>query len=132
MFVHPTKRFIITYLKLLVWKMFINFNLKDLSISFLIISCTAPIFFLKEFTFSAPIATFLAFGNPCAVTEGKTSSSALSSAELLSLNNLLSSTFGLTGLSVFFSFYPFSIADSSFSVLFLAPMQVSSSQAFIL
>ena len=38
---------------------------------FVINSCTAPILFLKEFTFSAPIVTFLAFCSLCQVTDGK-------------------------------------------------------------
>ena len=67
--------------------------------------------------------------------------SALSSAELFLLNNdLLVSTAGLTDLLVLelftlkakFFFTLFAIADSSFSVLFFAPMQVSSRQAVIL
>ena len=73
---------------------------KHMSILFVINSCTAPILFLKEFTFSAPIVTFLAFCNLCAVTDGKTSFSALSSAELFLLGDLILSTVGLTGLSV--------------------------------
>ena len=71
-----------------------------MSILFVINSCTAPILFLKEFTFSAPTVTFLAFCNLCAVTDGKTSFSALSSAELFLLDDLILSTVGLTGLSV--------------------------------
>ena len=69
-----------------------------MSISFVVSSCTAPILFLKEFTFSAPIVTFLAFCNLYAVTDGKTSFSALSSAELFLLGDLILSTVGLTGL----------------------------------
>ena len=42
-------------------------------ILFVIISCTAPILFIKEFTFSASIVTFLPFCNLCAITDGKTS-----------------------------------------------------------
>ena len=71
-----------------------------MSILFVINSCTAPILFLKEFTFSAPTVTFLAFCNLCGVTDGKTSFSALSSAELFLLDDLILSTVGLTGLSV--------------------------------
>ena len=73
-----------------------------MSILFVINSCTAPILFLKEFTFRAPIVTFLAFCNLCTVTDGKTSFLAelFSSAELFVLNDLLVSTVGLTGLSV--------------------------------
>ena len=71
-----------------------------MSILFVINSCTAPILFLKEFTFSTPIVTFLAFCNLCAVTDGKTSFSALSSAELFLLSDLILSTVRLTGLSV--------------------------------
>ena len=71
-----------------------------MSILFVINSCTAPILFLKEFTFSAPTVTFLAFCNLYAVTDGKTSFSALYSAELFLLNDLLLSTVWLTGLSV--------------------------------
>ena len=95
---------------------------KHMSILFVINSCTAPILFLKEFTFSAPIVTFLAFCNLCAVTDGKTSCSSLSSAVLFLLKDLLLSTVGLTGLSVLelftlktkFLFTLFYIADSSF------------------
>ena len=73
-----------------------------MSILFVINSCVAPILlFLNEFTFSAPIVTFLTFCNLCAVTDGKTLLfSALSSAELFLLNDLLLSLVGLTGLSV--------------------------------
>ena len=60
-----------------------------MSILFVINSCIAPILFLKELTFSAPIVTFLAFCSLCAVTDGKTSFSVLSSAELFLLNDLL-------------------------------------------
>ena len=73
---------------------------KHMSILFVINSCTAPISFLKEFTLSASIVTFLAFCNLCAVTDGKTSFSALSSAELFLLSDLILSTVRLTGLSV--------------------------------
>ena len=59
-----------------------------MSILFVINSCTAPILFLKELTFSAPIVTFLAFCSLCAVTDGKTFS-VLSSAELFLLNDVL-------------------------------------------
>ena len=59
-----------------------------MSILFVINSSTAPILFLKEFTFSTPIVTFLAFCNPCAVSDGKTSFSALSSSELFLLSDL--------------------------------------------
>ena len=71
-----------------------------LSILFVINSCTAPILFLKEFTFSVPIVTFLAYCNLCAVTDGKTSFSPFSSTELFLLNELLLSTVRLTDLSV--------------------------------
>ena len=65
---------------------------------------------------------------------------ALSSAELFLLSDLILSTVGWTGLSVLelftlktkFLFPLFVIADSFFSVLILASMQVSSRQAFIL
>ena len=60
-----------------------------MSILFVINFCTAPILFLKEFTFSAPT---LAFCNLCGVTDGKTSFSAFYSAELFLLNDLLLST----------------------------------------
>ena len=110
-----------------------------MSILFVINSCTAPFLFLKEFTFSAPIVTFSAFCNLCAVTDGKTSFPVFSSAELFLLSDLILSSVGLAGLSVWaiyiktkFLFTLFAIADSSFSVLFLPPMQVSSRQAFIL
>ena len=71
-----------------------------MSILFVINSCTAPFLFLKEFTFSAPIVTFVAFCNLCAVTDGKTSFSVLSSAKLFLRSDLILSTDGLTGLSV--------------------------------
>ena len=65
----------------------------------------------------------------CVVTVGKTSFSAISSAELFLLNDLLLSAVGLTGLPVLelFTFKKklftlFAIADSSFSVLFLLPV----------
>ena len=110
-----------------------------MSILFIINSSTAPILFLKEFTFSVPIVTFLAFCNLCAVTDGKTSSSALSSADLFLISGLILSTVGLTGLSVLelitlktkFLFTPFVIADYSFSFFFLVSMQVSSRQTFV-
>ena len=70
---------------------------KHMTILFVINSCTAPVLFLKEFTFSAPIVTFLVFCTLCAVTDGKTSFSTLSSAELFLLNDLFLSTVGLTG-----------------------------------
>ena len=139
----PTKSFIFTYI-LNCWFGKVSLVLvsegKHMSILFVINSCTAPILFLKEFTFSAPIVTFLAFCNLCAVTDGKTSCSSLSSAVLFLLKELLLSTVGLTGLSVLelftlkmkFLFTLITITDSSFSVLFLVPMQISSGQAFIL
>ena len=61
---------------------------KHMSILFVVNPCTAPILFLNEFIFSAPIVTFLAFRNLCAVTDGKTFS-ALSSAELFLLRIIL-------------------------------------------
>ena len=96
-----------------------------MSILFVNNSSTAPILFLKEFTFSATIVTFLAFCTICAVTDRKTSFWALSSAELFLLNDLLLSTVGLADLSVFELFTlktifdPFVIADSSLSVLLI-------------
>ena len=103
-----------------------------MSILFVINSSTAPILFLKEFKFSALIVTFLAFCNLCAVADGKASFSALSSAELFLPNELFISIVGLTGLPVLelftlktkFLFNLFAIADSSFSVLFLVPVQI--------
>ena len=116
---------------------------KHMSISFVINSCTAPNLSLKEFTFSALIKTSLAFCYLCAVTDVFPSVFpflTLYSAELFLLNGLLLSTVGLTGLSVLelftlktkFLFTLFAIADSSFPILFLVPMQVSSRQTFIL
>ena len=140
----PTKSFIITYIKLLVWKTssVLISESKHMSILFVINSSTTPILFLKEFTFSVPIVTFLASCNLCALTDGKTFS-ALSSAELFLLSELILSRAGLTGLSVLglftlktkFLFTLFVIVDYSSSVcsvLFLVPMQVSFRQAFIL
>ena len=111
----PTKSFIITYIKLFFAKLpsILVSGYKHMSILLLINSRTAPILFLKEVTFSAPIVTLLTFCNLCKVTDGKTSFSALSSAELFLLNDLLLSTVGLTGLSVLVLFalkrffYPF-------------------------
>ena len=93
-----------------------------MSILFVINSSTAPILFLKEFTFSTPIVTFLAFCNLCVVTDRRTSFSALSWAELFLLNDLLLSTFGLIGLSVlelftFIFFYHFTLLFSYCFVL---------------
>ena len=67
-----------------------------MSISSAISSSIAPILFLKEFTFSGPIVSFLAFCYLCAVSHVKTFS-APSSAEFVLLNDLLLSTIGLTG-----------------------------------
>ena len=101
LFLSP-RSFIITYTKLWVWKIFINFvsENKHISILFVITSSTAPVLLLKEFTFSASIAAFLAFCNLCTVTDGKTSFSAFSSAEIFLLNDLLLSAVGLRSLSV--------------------------------
>ena len=95
-------------------------------ILFVISVYTASILFFKEFTFSAPILTFLAFCSLCAVTNGNISFLTLTSAELFLLIDLILSV-GLTSLSVLelFTFV------YHFLVLFLPPMQVSSRQAFI-
>ena len=104
-------------------------------ILFVINVCTASILFLKEFTFSAPIFTFLAFCSLCAVTNGNISFLTLTSAELFLLIDLILSV-GLTSLSVLELFtlttkFVFILFVYHFSVLFLPPMQVSSRQAFI-
>ena len=104
-------------------------------ILFVISVYTASILFLKEFTFSAPILTFLAFCSLCAVTNGNISFLILTSAELFLLIDLILSV-GLTSLSVLELFtliakFVFILFVYHFLVLFLPPMQVSSRQAFI-
>ena len=121
--------------------MFHQFRSLKTNISILLISdsFTALILLLKEFTFNAPIVTFLAFSNLCTVTDGKAPFLALSSAELFLLKYLLLSTFRFTGLSILelftlktFFFYHLRYCRFFFSILFLAHMQLSSHQAFIL
>ena len=75
MFSSVSKSFIMTNIRLLVWKfppILVSEN-QHMSILFVINFSTALILFLKEFTSSVPIVTFLVFCNLCAVSDGKPS-----------------------------------------------------------
>ena len=76
----------------MAWKRFISFSLwKQGYVNINSNSCTAPILFLKEFTFSTPIVIFLAFCNLCAVTDGKIFSALAAFSALVATIHIIAS-----------------------------------------